>query len=81
MKKAPPRRKNSNGSLESAMALLIQNQAQFLDRAAATDRELLQLKRQIDTRLGHIETLLLQHDHLLKNLPDVIKEKIGFKKP
>lgn len=67
-------KKTGNGNLESAMALLIQNQAQFLERAATTDRELLELKKQIGDRLNNIEALLIRHDQILKDLPEAIRK-------
>jgi len=55
-------------ALEAAMALLIQNQAQLaLDMA--------QMRRQFDEIMRRFNRV----EQLLANLPDAIKEKIGFK--
>ena len=83
----------SNGRLEEAMAMLIQNQAAFLARAVETDRRMVEtdkriaeLERENAERFARIETILLQHSQILAEhsrilhaLPDAIKEKIGFK--
>ena len=67
-------RKNENGNLESAMALLIQNQAEFLTHLTETRLNFASLKTELDL----IKQLLLQHDRILKDLPEKIREKIGF---
>jgi len=75
----PPKRKaiDRNGQLESAVAVLINNQAHFLAVAA-----------RIDSELAEIKSILHRHEQMLtglagiaeaiKNLPDAIREKIGF---
>lgn len=68
-----------NGNLEQAMALLIHNQAQFVTEMTDINRRYNELKEETAKRLANIETLLIQHDQLLKNLPEAIREKIGFK--
>jgi hypothetical protein len=75
------RRNGTTIGLESAMALLVQNQAKCASDMVDINRRYNELKEKIDTRLTNIENLLARHDQLLKNLPDAIKEKIGFKKP
>ena len=70
---------NSNNHLEEAMALLIRNQAAFVEQIARTDRERTEQKQEFEEfrretreRLSRIETILLQ-------LPKAIKKEIGFK--
>ena len=77
---------NSNSHLEEAMALLISNQAAFVEQIARNDQERLKLQRssdesqretkerfaRVEERLSRIETILLQ-------LPKAIKKEIGFK--
>ncbi len=70
---------NSNNHLEEAMALLIRNQAAFVEQIAGTDRERTEQKQEFEEfrretreRLSRIETILLQ-------LPKAIKKEIGFK--
>lgn len=79
--------------LEAAIALLIQNEAQFLATERETRRELAQMSREIvkidrETydRFKRIEEvlkaqgqLLEKHNQLLEALPDTIQERIGFK--
>ena len=70
---------NSNNHLEEAMALLIRNQAAFVEQIARTDRERTEQKqefkefrRETRERLSRIETILLQ-------LPKAIKKETRFK--
>jgi hypothetical protein len=61
-------RNGRNGSLEAAMALLLQNQAQ---QAA----DMMQIRKDFE----EIKRYLIRHEQLLVNLPEAIREKIGFK--
>jgi hypothetical protein len=78
----------SNGRLEEAMTLLIQNQASFVAQRAETNRHMAELDRINSERFRRIEAILLEHsrflaDHarILEALPDAIRDKIGFKAP
>lgn len=62
------RQATRNGQLESAVATLINNQAQFLGAV-----------QRIDNRLANIETILLRHEQTLAGLPEAIRQKVGFK--
>ena len=62
------RRNGTTATLEAAMALLIQNQAQLAGDMAQIRRDFEEIKR-----------YLIRHEQLLANLPDAIKERIGFK--
>ena len=75
-----PPKKNAidrNGQLEAAVAVLIINQAHFLAIAS-----------RIETELAEIKNILHHHEQMLtglhgiaeaiKNLPEAIREKIGF---
>ena len=83
------RGKNSgNGRLEEAMALLIQNQDAFVARMADTDKSMAETNKVNTERFARIEALLLEHNRILQEhnklleaLPEVIREKIGFKAP
>ena len=73
-------------TLEAAMALLLHNQAQFVQvqaqlvaEMAQNERRYKELKEEADNRFARIEALLLEHERLLRALPDAIKDKIGFK--
>ncbi len=68
-RKAPP---TANGNLEQAMALLIQNQAAFMSAFIS------HLAR-TEGRFDRIERLLAEHHQILVDLPEAIREKIGFK--
>ena len=68
-------RTNRNGYLEAAMALLMQNQAQFLTHLSETRKEFADMKRELDL----IKALLIRHEDTLQKLPEAIREKIGYK--
>lgn len=68
-------RTGQNGNLETALAGLINNQAQFVSHIDE-DRERF---RRIERDLDAIKALLIKHEEILQKLPDLIKEKIGFK--
>ena len=68
-------RKNGNGTLESAMALLIQNQAEFLTHLTETRLAFARMEKDLDT----IKAVLVRHETMLEKLPEAIREKIGFK--
>jgi hypothetical protein len=86
---------NGNGRLEEAMATLlqnqatlVQNQAAFLARNAEFDRRFAETDRINSERFARIEAILMEHSRILAEhslilqaLPDVIREKIGFKAP
>jgi hypothetical protein len=79
---------NGSGRLEDALATLIQNQAAFLARVSEIDarvaemeRQRIEIERRNDERFARIEALLIEHNRILQALPDVIRDKIGFKVP
>jgi hypothetical protein len=81
-------RQQGNGRLEEAIAILIQNQAQFLARVAEIDARIAETNRVNAERFARIEAILMEHtrilnDHgrILRALPDAIRKKIGFKTP
>ena len=63
------------------MALLIQTQAAFDAQLAESNREserrFSEMKRELE-RLGHIEEMPIRHERILTDLPDAIRQKIGF---
>ena len=78
------RRSNSTQvNLEQAIALLIQNQAAFL----VSSREIGEWRRKVDKQFEEIKAILLRHEQILNQLPDIIRnqlpeilrQKIGFK--
>ena len=82
----------TNNHLQEAMALLIRNQAAFVEQIARNDQERLALQRKMeewqrksDERFDRIEADLLQLPKnivqtILDQLPR-IKKEIGFKSP
>ena len=70
-----------NGRLEDALATLIQYQASFLARMSVIDSRVADMVRINSERFARIEALLLEHNRILQALPDVMREKIGFKPP
>jgi hypothetical protein len=77
--------RRSNGSrinLQQAIALLIQNEAALLSRQSQTDERQAQADerfRRIERELDEIKAILLRHERILGELPDVIRQKIGYK--
>ena len=101
----------SNGNLEQAMALLIQNQAAFVSQLHETSKHINEMRKyqvesdqrfaqmqieseqrfarmqiegeqrfaRIENELDQIKAILAEHGRVLTGLPDVIRQKIGFK--
>ena len=76
-----------NGNLAQAIALLIHNQAAFLAQLAETNRNLETTKVEAEKRFARIEakfeeviTVLRRHEQILNDLPEAIRQKIGFKR-
>lgn len=83
-KKSPAQNGNR---LEEAMTLLIHNQAAFLSRVADTDRRLAEIERESSERFKRIENdmaailrVLSEHSRMLEQLPEAVRNKIGFKR-
>jgi hypothetical protein len=64
-----------NGNLEQAMTLLIQNQAAFIADMRENAKQLIEIRRELE----EIKSYLIRHEKLLAQLPEAIREKIGFK--
>ena len=64
--------------LEAAVALLIQTQAAFVAQLAESRRENERQFAEINKRCAHIEAMLMRHERILTDLPEVIRQKIGF---
>jgi hypothetical protein len=76
----------TNGNLEQAMALLIQNQAAFMSAFLAQQSRADERFSRIDGRFSHIDERFsrieerLDHiERLLIGLPEAVREKIGVK--
>ncbi|HEY3129932.1 MAG TPA: hypothetical protein VGL91_10770 [Acidobacteriota bacterium] len=73
---------NANNNLQEAMALLIRNQAAFLSRLTEDHKRLSkneQDRTDIKGDLAQIKAILLRHDQVLADLPEAIRQKVGFK--
>jgi hypothetical protein len=71
-----------NGNLQQALAVLIQNQATFVSQLADEHKRLARNERdiaEVKSDLGQIKAILLRHDKVLADLPEAIRQKIGFK--
>ena len=66
---------NGNNNLQEAMALLIQNQAAFVAQLNETNKR----QAAIENKLDVIERILLRHEQTLADLPEAIRQKVGFK--
>ncbi|HEX7448705.1 MAG TPA: hypothetical protein VF306_14230 [Pirellulales bacterium] len=88
------KRTNQKGRdrLEEAMALLIQNQAEFVSSMAETNRHIAENDRiwadtqrenaerfaRIERDMAAIIRTLAEHSRLLERLPEAVRDKIGF---
>lgn len=76
-----------NNHLEEAMALLIRNQAAFVEQISRNDQERLAIRdwqRSTEARLANIEKSLVEMPKIilkavLDQLPKAVKKEIGFK--
>ncbi len=87
------KRPAANNHLQDAMALLIRNQAAFVEQIARNDQERLTLqrksdawrrevdewRRRADERFDRIEQRLSRMETILVQLPKALKKEIGLK--
>jgi hypothetical protein len=66
---------NGTNGLAAAMTLLIQNQAAFVSHMRRCEEEFARISRRFDD----IEAILLRHERILVELPEIIRQKVGFK--
>jgi hypothetical protein len=66
-------------NLQEAVALLIHNQAAFVSQMAEMSRRHDQLAAQSERRFAAIERELHEIKRVLYELPEAIRQKIGFK--
>lgn len=76
------RRHRANGTLEAAMALLLDNQAAlvaqhtiFLNEMAEIRKEFAEIRKRLDT----IGAVLIRHETMLEKLTEAVRDKIDFK--
>jgi hypothetical protein len=79
---------SGNGQLEQALATLINTQASFLAQMRDMDRVTSERFARIEAILGDHSRILADHSRILAEivrmmqaLPEVVREKIGFKSP
>jgi hypothetical protein len=70
--KRPKKTPKRHDHLEEAVALLLNNQAKFLERLADIEQTNAQRFALIEQHLVRIETILV-------GLPEAVRQKIGFK--
>ncbi len=68
-------KRNVNGGLAAAMARLVQNQAAFVSHMRETQGEFALIRRELE----QIKTILMRHERILADLPEAIRQKVGFK--
>ena len=87
-----PREQRNGDRLDEAIVVLIQNQASFLAQLTESNRENEKRFAENEKRLGKIEkhfdklerdmksikAMLLRHERLLMELPEAVRQKIGF---
>ena len=82
MRAVMARKAERNGHLEQAIALLIQNQAAFVADMRENSKQFTEIRRDFEKIQGafeEIKNILIRHEHILANLPEAIRERIGFK--
>jgi hypothetical protein len=84
----PRKTESSNGHdrLETAMATLIQTQAEFVRQHFDNERQHIEFERvtkdrfaRIESQMAEIIRVLSDHGRQLERLTDAVREKIGFK--
>ena len=63
--------------LHVAMAALVRNQAAFTEYMRHSEENFAKIWREFD----EIKRILLRHERILANLPDAIRQKVGFQQP
>ena len=69
-------KRSTNGRLEDAMLLLINNQANFVAQLGRGDERF----SRIEAELAEIKLILLRHEQMLQSLPEAVRQKIGFER-
>src|SRR5262249_10305751 len=78
----------SMAALNQSTATLNQAMAKFRLRSAETDARIARIEAEkVETdrinseRFARIENILMEHSQILHELPDAVREKMGFKPP
>jgi hypothetical protein len=72
-------KRNGKDRLEEAIAVVLQTQAVLSQNLALTNQRMDERFARQDERLERIETVLTQLIHLVQELPEAVKDKIGFR--
>lgn len=79
-------KKTRNGRIDEALAALLQAQATLTQNQASFLARLSDMEQEAAQRFFRVESILLEHSRalaelrkMLEQLPDALKEKIGFK--
>ena len=73
-----PRTDTPTTILQIALANMLQTKAIFLRDSEEHRKDTRERFERIERELEAIKTLLLKHNEILRNLPEAIREKIGF---
>ena len=66
---------NGNSNWQAALAQMLHNQAVFVSHLDEDRQRFARIEKDLDL----IKTILLKHEEILQKLPEVIRDKIGFK--
>ena len=66
---------NDSSNWQAALARMLHNQAVFVSHLDEDRQRFARIEKDLDL----IKTLLLKHEEILRKLPEVIRDKIGFK--
>jgi len=66
---------NGGSNWQAALAQMLQNQAVFVSHLDEDRQRFARIEKDLDL----IKALLIKHEEILQKLPEVIREKIGFK--
>jgi hypothetical protein len=67
--------RNGSSDWQAALAQMLQNQAVFVSHLDEDRQRFARIENDLDL----IKALLIKHEEILQKLPEVIREKIGFK--
>ena len=71
----------SQAQLAALQVQLAAQQAQSAAQHAAWMQEFRAFEKAVEKRFLRIEALLLEHERILGELPEVIRKKIGYQRP
>jgi hypothetical protein len=67
--------RNGSSDWQAALAQMLQNQSVFVSHLDEDRQRFARIENDLDL----IKALLIKHEEILQKLPEVIREKIGFK--